>query len=58
MQPTMAASGNEALSLLALQPPFDLILLDMQMPEMDGVMLAQTSIASAAGRTVTDTPCP
>ncbi|MEZ4834524.1 MAG: ATP-binding protein [Caldilineaceae bacterium] len=49
MQPTMAASGNEALSLLALQPPFDLILLDMQMPEMDGVMLAQSIYRKRSG---------
>lgn len=35
------ASGSEALSLLANSDPFDLAILDMHMPEMDGVMLAQ-----------------
>jgi PAS domain S-box-containing protein len=44
MQQECAASGEEALRLLregaARKEPFDLALLDMQMPEMDGLMLA------------------
>jgi PAS domain S-box-containing protein len=35
------ASGPEALALLATGEHFDLAILDMQMPDMDGVMLAQ-----------------
>lgn len=34
------ASGREALELLSLGEEFDLAILDMQMPEMDGVTLA------------------
>ncbi|MCB8976963.1 MAG: response regulator [Ardenticatenaceae bacterium] len=37
----LAASGEEALRLLADGHEFDLGILDMQMPQMDGVMLAQ-----------------
>jgi two-component system sensor histidine kinase/response regulator len=38
--PTMASSGEWALGLLANMPAFDLILLDMQMPKIDGIQLA------------------
>lgn len=41
MIPTPAASGQEALSLLRQELAFDLAILDMQMPEMDGMTLAQ-----------------
>ncbi len=32
----VASHGKEAVSLLATQPPFDLVLMDVQMPKMDG----------------------
>jgi PAS domain S-box-containing protein len=37
----LVASGEEAINLLAQGHQFDLGILDMQMPHMDGVMLAQ-----------------
>lgn len=40
MHPTTVASGYEALSLFDEGKDFDLAILDMQMPEMDGLMLA------------------
>ncbi|RMH71231.1 MAG: hybrid sensor histidine kinase/response regulator [Gemmatimonadetes bacterium] len=39
--PELAASGAEALHRLKTDPPYDLAILDMQMPEMDGIQLAQ-----------------
>jgi two-component system, sensor histidine kinase and response regulator len=46
MQKGSAANGHEALALLraaaADKKPYDLALLDMQMPEMDGMTLAHT----------------
>ncbi len=39
--PTLASSGAEALEILAKGHHFDLILTDMQMPDMDGCELAQ-----------------
>ena len=41
MIPTTANSGEAALALLSQEPVFDLAVLDMQMPHMDGVSLAQ-----------------
>jgi signal transduction histidine kinase/DNA-binding response OmpR family regulator len=38
---TLAASGVEALNILATDSPFDLVLTDMQMPFMDGVRLSK-----------------
>jgi signal transduction histidine kinase/DNA-binding response OmpR family regulator len=39
---TLAASGVEALNILAVDSRYDLILTDMQMPFMDGVRLSKT----------------
>lgn len=41
MEPFAAASGDEALTWIRNGEKFDLAIIDMQMPEMDGVMLAQ-----------------
>jgi CheY-like chemotaxis protein len=40
MVPVVTSSGAEALRFLERQEPFDLAVLDMQMPEMDGLELA------------------
>jgi two-component system sensor histidine kinase/response regulator len=42
LAPTLAASGVEALNILATDSRYDLILTDMQMPFMDGVRLSKT----------------
>ena len=39
--PTVAISGEEALNILARVADFDLVITDMQMPGMDGILLAQ-----------------
>jgi signal transduction histidine kinase/CheY-like chemotaxis protein/ligand-binding sensor domain-containing protein len=39
--PTLAFSGSEALEILAHQAKFDLVVTDMQMPEMNGVQLTK-----------------
>jgi PAS domain S-box-containing protein len=48
---SLASSGREALVTmrlaLATQRPFDLVLLDFQMPDMDGAMLGETINADA-----------
>lgn len=42
LQPILAASGKEALAILAQNPDIDLVITDMQMPVMDGMMLARS----------------
>ncbi len=39
--PELAASGHQAMQLLSRSAPFDLVITDGQMPEMDGVALGQ-----------------
>jgi PAS domain S-box-containing protein len=41
MSPQAVSSGKEALELLKREQAFDAIIMDMQMPEMDGLMLAR-----------------
>ncbi|MFN4280109.1 response regulator [Thermosynechococcus sp.] len=41
MRPLLAASGPEALALLSREPLPDAAILDLQMPQMDGVTLAE-----------------
>ncbi len=41
MKAHAASSGDEALALLRERPPFDVAILDMHMPAMDGSMLAR-----------------
>lgn len=40
LKPMLAASGKEALDIIENEVTFDLIVLDLQMPEMDGIELA------------------
>ncbi|HMH23065.1 MAG TPA: two-component regulator propeller domain-containing protein [Puia sp.] len=42
LTPTLATSGREALAILSQRPDFDLVISDLQMPEMDGIVLAET----------------
>lgn len=41
LSPVLAKSGKEALEILAENKPFNLVIVDLQMPEMDGIGLAQ-----------------
>jgi light-regulated signal transduction histidine kinase (bacteriophytochrome)/CheY-like chemotaxis protein/HPt (histidine-containing phosphotransfer) domain-containing protein len=41
MQPVIATSGSEALRLVQYGEPFDVAILDMHLPDMDGLSLAQ-----------------
>ena len=52
MIPVEAASGSEAIGLVVAQAPFDLAILDLHMPRMDGLTLAEALRALPAGRTV------
>ncbi|MCP4427201.1 MAG: response regulator [Chloroflexi bacterium] len=40
MEPVAVASGREALTIIQESPDFDIAVLDLQMPDMDGLMLA------------------
>ncbi|GAB3013705.1 hybrid sensor histidine kinase/response regulator [Spirosoma pulveris] len=40
LRPALAGSGREALALMAQHGPYDLVITDQQMPEMDGIELA------------------
>ncbi|HEY4336601.1 MAG TPA: response regulator, partial [Puia sp.] len=42
LRPVLAASGVEALNILAQDDHYDLVLTDMQMPYMDGIRLSET----------------
>lgn len=42
LEPTLVVSGEEALKILAESSQFDLIISDMQMPDMDGLQLARS----------------
>jgi signal transduction histidine kinase/DNA-binding response OmpR family regulator len=42
LQPVLAASGVEALNILAADDRYDLVLTDMLMPYMDGIRLSET----------------
>ncbi|GAB3262075.1 hypothetical protein GCM10027347_27520 [Larkinella harenae] len=41
LKPVLATSGEKALEILSGSLPFDLVITDMQMPGMDGIMLAE-----------------
>lgn len=41
MKPSVAESGEQAIQMLKDNPTFDLIVVDMQMPEMDGLELGR-----------------
>jgi len=42
LEPVVASSGAEALAILAQDSAFDLAIVEMQMPEMDGMTLSQS----------------
>jgi CheY-like chemotaxis protein len=47
MRPRATHSPLEALNWIRQGDPFDVAILDFQMPEMDGLMLAQEYVATA-----------
>ena len=50
MEPTTAQSAYEAIGILSCQAPFDVVVLDMQMPEVDGLALAREIRAKPYGK--------
>jgi CheY-like chemotaxis protein len=50
--PTAVSSGREALDLLRTGKPYDVAILDLQMPEMDGPMLAKEIRRLPAGEKI------
>ncbi len=52
MQPTAVASGREALERLQTGEPYHAAILDFQMPEMDGAMLAEEIRRLPAGKKI------
>jgi PAS domain S-box-containing protein len=55
-QPVLAANGEEALRLLAGSATFDLILMDCQMPVLDGYQTTRRLRAGAAGQEASRLP--
>ncbi|MGD2104513.1 MAG: response regulator transcription factor [Anaerolineae bacterium] len=47
-----AASGEEAMSLIKKRGPFDLVILDLKMPGMDGLEVAERIRATSSGTVV------
>ncbi len=58
MIPTSVDSGKEALRLICLSTPFDIAILDLHMPDMDGIELAERIHQEQArlAHTIPDTP--
>jgi len=52
MIPTAVASGREALELLRTGKTFDVAIMDLQMPDMDGTMLAEEMRSLPAGEKI------
>jgi len=52
LQPTAVASGQEALERLQTGDPYHAAILDLQMPEMDGTMLAENIRRLPAGKNI------
>ncbi|MEM6793516.1 MAG: PAS domain S-box protein [Acidobacteriota bacterium] len=52
MRCDLASSGHEALELLAVHDDYDVAILDMQMPTMDGLMLARKIRQRERGKSI------